>query len=220
MAGLNKDVLSLELPRTNSGMAKHKKKTTASAYPLTTTKTLSSLHNTQHPKNSNTIWNSECINKMHGNLKALRYWVSLLFAHTLTVTAHHQLTFSKQHIAMTWLHRSMPCPTSCQVWQLESWKIPIQDRKISEDVPKKSTLDPYTGWKIRKWSPPYTNTFCWFYVCFDCFSCLIRDPCCMELGQSQCLTLGLSMLEFHFQRSELARMPLDLTAKSLKTHAS
>lgn len=44
MAGLNKDVLSLELPRTNSSMAKHKK-TTASAYPLTTTKTLSSLQN-------------------------------------------------------------------------------------------------------------------------------------------------------------------------------
>lgn len=117
---------------------------------------------------------------MHGNLKALRYWVSLLLAHTLTVTAH-QLTFSKQHIAMTWLHRSMPCPTSCQVWQLESRKIPFQDRKISEDVPKKSTLDPYTGWKIRKWSPPYTNTFC-------CLSCLIRDPCCMELGQSHICT--------------------------------
>ena len=80
---------------------------------------------------------------------------------------------------------------------LTTWNFPFQDRKISEDVPKnKSTLDPYTGWKIRKWSPPYTNTFCCFYICFDCFSCLIRDPCCMELGQSQCLTLGLSTMSY------------------------
>lgn len=122
---------------------------------------------------------------MHGNLKALRYWVSLLLAHTLTVTAH-QLTFSKQHIAMTWLHRSMPCPTSCQVWQLESRKIPFQDRKISEDVPKKSTLDPYTGWKIRKWSPPYTNTFC----CFLCMFWLL------QLSDSRSLLYGIGPVTY------------------------